>query len=480
MRLIRRQLPLLLLFALAPAVSSGQGATTTPCTPYGSGDAVLEACRHAVRRDGGNASAHRIYGLQLASRGMYKDAAQAYQTATRLDPRLAEAHLGLGQAYDALRKKKQALESYRRYVELRPDEPRGHQIVGWLLLEMRRPDEALPAFREAVRLDPSQPAAHYGVGLSLAGLHRDQEALLAFAHAVKLDAGDAEIWGRMAVTANGLGRQSEALGYWDQALKAAPAYFDSRPAERKSWEAVMRVTRPSVTATTVQEEMARRPASPTRKRSIFMGPASSGSGFFVSREGYVLTNKHVIRGCAAVKLKTDSSEARDAHIIALDTDDDLALLRAPLKVPAVGVFRNDPAVRPGDDVVAVGFPLSGLLADQVNVSVGTVNALAGLYNDLHMMQMSAPVQPGSSGGPLFDASGNIVGVVVTKLNAKVVAEETGDIPQNVNFAIKGTVARQFLEANGIKYQTGASAVHRSNADVGEIGRQVTVLVECHK
>jgi hypothetical protein len=73
-----------------------------------------------------------------------------------------------------------------------------------------------------------------------------------------------------------------------------------------------------------------------------------------------------------------------------------------------------------------------------------------------------------------------VGVVVTKLNAKVVAEETGDIPQNVNFAIKGTVARQFLEANGVKYQTGASAVHRSNADVGDIGRQVTVLVECHK
>jgi S1-C subfamily serine protease len=482
MRLISRYLPIVLLFALAPTVAAGQLGTgpSTPCTPYGSGDAVLEACRDAARRGTGSASAHRIYGFQLASRHLYKDAARAYKMATELEPNSADAHLGLAQAYDALGKKKQALQSYRRYVALQPDEPRGYQILGWLLLEMRRMDEALPVFRQAARLDPSQPAAHFGVGLALLGLHRDEEALLAFAQSVKLDAGDADVWGHMAVTASAMGRQSEALGYWEQAMKVSPAYFDSRPAERKVWEAAMRVSRPTVTSATVQDEVARRPASPARKRSIFAGPASSGSGFFVSRDGYVLTNKHVIRGCSAVKLKTDSSDARDAQIVALDTDDDLALLRAALKVPGVATFRNDPAVRAGDDVVAVGFPLSGLLADQVNVSVGTVNALAGLYNDLHMMQMSAPVQPGSSGGPLFDASGNIVGVVVTKLNAKVVAEETGDIPQNVNFAIKGAVARHFLEANGVKYQTGESAVHRSNADVGEIGRQVTVLVECHK
>jgi S1-C subfamily serine protease len=92
--------------------------------------------------------------------------------------------------------------------------------------------------------------------------------------------------------------------------------------------------------------------------------------------------------------------------------------------------------------------------------------------------MSAPVQPGSSGGALFDASGNVVGVVVTKLNAKVVAEETGDIPQNVNFAVKASVAREFLRDHGVPFRTAPSRVARSNADVGEIGRQVTILVEC--
>jgi S1-C subfamily serine protease len=120
------------------------------------------------------------------------------------------------------------------------------------------------------------------------------------------------------------------------------------------------------------------------------------------------------------------------------------------------------------------------LADQVNVSTGSINALAGMYNDERVLQMSAPVQPGSSGGPLFDASGNVVGVVVTKLNAKVVAEAMGDIPQNVNFALKGAVARSFLEANGVRFEQGAPGPSRSHADIGEIGRRVTVLVECWK
>ena len=143
-------------------------------------------------------------------------------------------------------------------------------------------------------------------------------------------------------------------------------------------------------------------------------------------------------------------------------------------------FRAGPAIRPGDDVVVVGFPLSGLLADQVNVTTGSVSALAGLHNDNHLLQMSAPVQPGSSGGPLFDLSGNVIGIVVTKLNARLVAEETGDFPQNVNFAIKHGVARRFLELKGLGLQTAQSTGTRSKADVGEVGRAVTVLVECHR
>jgi hypothetical protein len=88
------------------------------------------------------------------------------------------------------------------------------------------------------------------------------------------------------------------------------------------------------------------------------------------------------------------------------------------------------------------------------------------------------VQPGNSGGPLFDHSGHVVGVVVAKLDALLVAETTGDIPQNVNFALHASVARTFLEANGITYERAASTTVRPPADIGEQATRFTVVVEC--
>jgi S1-C subfamily serine protease len=216
---------------------------------------------------------------------------------------------------------------------------------------------------------------------------------------------------------------------------------------------------------------------PTARRS---GPDASGSGFVVSADGYVMTNRHVVNGCRAVAVRADSSRSYQARVIAVHPTKDLAVVRAEGTFGAAAAFRVGRAIRPGDDIVAVGFPLAGLLADEASVTTGSVNALAGIHNDPAVLQMSAPVQQGSSGGPLFDASGNVVGVVVTKLNARVVAEETGDLPENVNFALKADVARSFLDELAIAYRTAASSERLANADVGDIGRRVTVMVECYR
>ncbi len=152
----------------------------------------------------------------------------------------------------------------------------------------------------------------------------------------------------------------------------------------------------------------------------------------------------------------------------------------PIAVRSFATFRSGRGVRPGDSIMVIGFPLKGLLAEDPSVTTGVVSALAGPGNDARLIQITAPVQPGNSGGPLLDEAGNVVGVVVSKLDALKVAAITGDIPQNVNFAIDARLAQQFLDANGVDYETAQSKLRLTPADVAERGMKFTVSVECYR
>jgi len=136
--------------------------------------------------------------------------------------------------------------------------------------------------------------------------------------------------------------------------------------------------------------------------------------------------------------------------------------------------------RLGEPIYAYGFPLRSLLASSGNFTAGMVSALIGMRDDSSQLQISAPIQPGNSGGPLLDARGSAVGVIVGKLNAGRVAEITGDIPQNVNFAIKGAVALTFLESHNVTPRLSDTAADLSAADVADIARRSTLRVDCFK
>jgi serine protease Do len=205
---------------------------------------------------------------------------------------------------------------------------------------------------------------------------------------------------------------------------------------------------------------------------------SFGTGFFVTADGYALTNHHVIEDCRSVALLTDRG-ALPARVVRQDERNDLALLlvEAPAKV-AFATFRAAPGIRPGDSVVVPGFPLPTVLQNGLNVTVGNVSALAGVGGNSALLQMTAPVQPGNSGGPLLDMAGNLVGVIVSKLDALGVAKETGDIPQNINFAVQGSIARLFLEAQGLRVTEKSSAPALVVGDVVDSARAYTFQVEC--
>ena len=210
---------------------------------------------------------------------------------------------------------------------------------------------------------------------------------------------------------------------------------------------------------------------------------SSGSGVAIGANGEILTNAHVVQGCQSITVKLASGNSELGVLVANDERNDLAVVRLAgisKPFPSVAVFREGVPVRPGDTIVSLGYPLSGLLSSDANLSVGNVSALAGLRDNSRYLQISAPVQPGNSGGPLLDTSGHLVGIVTAKLDAVRFARFTGDIPQNVNFALKAEVARTFLDSKGISYQTVRSDKQLSPAEVGDISRPFTVHIECEQ
>lgn len=205
---------------------------------------------------------------------------------------------------------------------------------------------------------------------------------------------------------------------------------------------------------------------------------SSGTGFVVARQR-VMTNHHVIERCSAVRVRAaDGGRDLVARVVAEDPRRDLALLSVEGDPGPPLSFRRGPAVRRGEPVVTYGFPLAGLLSSGPTLTTGEISALAGLGDNEGQFQISAPVQQGNSGGPLLDLAGHVVGVIVSKLNAQRIAQRTGDIPQNVNFAVKGEEALVFLREQRIEPLLADTAALRSAAEVGEIAHRSTLFVRC--
>ena len=180
---------------------------------------------------------------------------------------------------------------------------------------------------------------------------------------------------------------------------------------------------------------------------------ASGTGFAVSPGGHILTNAHVVSGCSNVTARIGGLELQ-AQVMSIDSQNDLALLKISGTFSTVLPLREGTRVQLGEAVVAFGYPLQGVISTSLNMTTGNISALAGLGDDSRSLQFTAPIQPGNSGGPLVDASGNVVGVVTSKLSPLWAAKIIGDVPQNVNFALKASVIRDFLESRSVDYRTG--------------------------
>ncbi len=292
------------------------------------------------------------------------------------------------------------------------------------------------------------------MGMALLNLKQYEDAVGVLRRCVSIDAGNASCWRWLGVAYDWLGKLREARDAFRNAIETGGVDEESASAIEYA-----------------KERLARLESGEDGSKGA---RTSLGTGFFVSGEGHILTNNHVVAECRFLRTR----EGAPLQVIARKPRSDLALLKGDVSAPESAVFRGGASPQVGESVVVFGFPLPTILSSEGNVSTGTLSATAGMQDDVRYIQISAPVQPGNSGGPLLDSSGYVIGVIVSKLDALRIAQLTGDVPQNINFAVHWSGVRTFLEEEGVKYREDASKRAVTVTEIAAMARRMSVAIQC--
>jgi len=221
--------------------------------------------------------------------------------------------------------------------------------------------------------------------------------------------------------------------------------------------------------------------------------SGTGSGFFVSKMGHVITNAHVVQNCNRVTIGDNANKQVPAEIVNTDRSNDLALLKLStlemasaesksliqklsivvVPLASKGLLRSED-VKLGEKILVAGYPFGDAFSNSIKVTTGVVSSIRGVGDDSGQFQLDAAVQPGNSGGPIYDSSGNIVGVVISQLNKRTF----GSLVENVNFGVKASTVRQFLVSSGLSSKKSERTEEKSTEQLAEIAQNQALMVMC--
>jgi len=205
-------------------------------------------------------------------------------------------------------------------------------------------------------------------------------------------------------------------------------------------------------------------------------PTASGTGFFISPDGYLLTNYHLVSGSRKIVVRTGDTE-KPAKVVRVDAGNDLAVLKIDGSFSAIPLG-DARVVGVGESVMTIGYPNIQVQGAAPKFTKGEVSSLTGFQDDARLFQISVPIQPGNSGGPLIDDHGNAVGITNAQLSALKMIATSGSIPQNVNYAVKISYAQLLLDS----IPEVAAKLPKPHKDKGEAAkiidetRKATVLI----
>jgi len=198
--------------------------------------------------------------------------------------------------------------------------------------------------------------------------------------------------------------------------------------------------------------------------------ASTGTGFFIS-SNHLVTNYHVVQKCNYLSIQK-------MGLLTIETQDqinDIAILKSDKSANFLKL-RDNPQL--GQSIFTGGYPYNDVL-DNFNFTSGNISSLRGTKSNISQFQFTAPVQPGSSGGPIIDDKGGVVGVTVSGLGASF-AEANNTLPQNIAFGIKVGVVKDILNEEGIEFSEGQEFwFSASQEKIAQLAKDASVVIQCH-
>ena len=213
--------------------------------------------------------------------------------------------------------------------------------------------------------------------------------------------------------------------------------------------------------------------APTQDNDTYK--VASGTEFYVSNEGHIITNHHVIEGCEDIKVHSKGS-IQETRKISEDRRNDLALLKTSA-TPKNSFALSTESSFPLQEIIVAGYPFGEKVSSTLKFTQGIVSSIAGLGNDYSQIQIDAALQPGNSGGPILDEYGNVVAVAVAKLSLKKILKDYGVVPENTNFGVKASAVRNLMEGNGVPFKVPNTKVI-SKRELSQVATDGTVYLTC--
>ncbi len=206
-------------------------------------------------------------------------------------------------------------------------------------------------------------------------------------------------------------------------------------------------------------------------------PIGSGSGFFITKSGHIITAAHVVKDATSYEIHSQS-DIYSAKRIYIDDILDIAVLKAiDAQIPQPLLLSDSSEIKTGDTVFTLGFPQVELQGTEPKYTEGSISSISGIANDRKYFQISVPVQPGNSGGPLLDSGGGVVGLITSRLDDINTLTISGLLPQNVNYALKSSFIFPLLGPLSEIELEKSSKLEKSEAI--ERAKNAVVLIVCY-